>query len=109
MAQLEQVKRRGRRHDAKEVVVRTTPGGADRHVHCARWDANGCGETSPGPDGHVHRVKWGSVIAFDRHTHDFSSTRCELAHDQDLQHLVVVGVVAFIAWVNGAELAKGHR
>jgi hypothetical protein len=79
--------RRPRQHDAKEVVVRTAPGGPDRHVHCAQWDANGCGETSPGPDGHVHRLQWGSVIPMLEHTHDISATRCELAHDDHLTHM----------------------
>jgi hypothetical protein len=86
MALAEKVRGRPRHHDAKDVIVRTAPGGADRHVHCALWDANGCGETSPGSDGHVHRVQWGRLIPMLGHTHDISGTRCELAHDHQLQH-----------------------
>lgn len=87
MALLEQVLRRPRHHDAKEVVVRTAPGGADRHVHCAVWTARGCAQTSAGPDGHVHRVKDGRVIPALDHTHDFSAARCDLEHDQELHHI----------------------
>jgi hypothetical protein len=86
MALAEHVRGRPRQHDAKQVVVRTAPGGADRHMHCATYDAHGCGETSPGPDGHVHRVQWGRVILMADHAHEFSATRCELAHDDRLLH-----------------------
>jgi hypothetical protein len=101
LALLEHVRARARRHDAKEVVIRTAPGGLDRHVHCALYDAHGCGETSPGPDGHVHRVQGGRVIPTADHTHDFSGVRCDHQHDADVQHGPLRGLVDFIAWAAG--------
>lgn len=86
MALAEQLRSRPRRHDAKRVVVRTAPGGVDRHVHCALFDAGGDGKTSRGPDGHVHQVEAGRVIPLLGHTHEFSAVRCELQHDQKLRH-----------------------
>lgn len=86
MSLAEQARGKPRHHDAKQVYVRTVPGGADRHVHCAMFDADGDGKTSRGPDGHVHQVEAGRVIPMLGHTHEFSATRCELAHDHRLRH-----------------------
>lgn len=80
--------RRTRVHDAKSVVVRTAPAGADRHTHCALMDDDGFGTTSPGPDGHTHAVEDGDVLAAFGHGHGLSAQRCDKEHDRRVRHVV---------------------
>jgi hypothetical protein len=73
--------------DVAIVVVRTAPGGADQHAHCALMNADGSGVTSPGPDGHTHAVDECDVLASAGHTHDLSAQRCERDHDERAWHI----------------------
>ncbi|HZE50655.1 MAG TPA: hypothetical protein VE074_13890 [Jatrophihabitantaceae bacterium] len=78
---------RVRVHDQKLVTVRTVPGGADKHTHCALMDDYGFGYTSPGPDGHTHAVDGCDVLAAAGHTHDLSAQRCDREHDRRVRHV----------------------
>lgn len=75
-------------HDPRSVAVFTTPGGADRHVHCAVFDAAGDGTTSPGEDGHVHHVRGCDVVTVDGHAHGLAARRCSKEHDEKGRHVV---------------------
>jgi hypothetical protein len=85
MASLDVAPRR-RVHDAKTVVVRTAPGGDDRHTHCARINEIGDGVTSPGPDGHVHKVAGCDIQAAHGHAHELAAARCSHLHDARVRH-----------------------
>jgi hypothetical protein len=79
-----------RTHDQTMVSVRTAPGGADRHVHCACFDdEDGNGQTSAGANGHVHQVRGFDVMPAgpDGHRHDFSAQRCLRRHDRNCRHV----------------------
>jgi hypothetical protein len=79
--------RRHRVHDAKIVVVRTAPAGADKHTHCALMDDDGFGITSPGPDGHTHAVEGCDVLVTSGHAHGLSAQRCDKEHDRRVRHV----------------------
>lgn len=77
---LEPPRRRAR--EPIRQVVKTTPGGADKHTHCAIYFGDdGDGFTSPGPDGHVHKVIALELERILGHTHDLSASRCLERHD----------------------------
>lgn len=78
---------RRRHRDSRFVYVRLTPG-LDGHVHCARLDANGIGDTDAAgvAGGHVHGVRGTSVAAVDGHTHEIAA-RCEGAHSRRGAHV----------------------
>lgn len=77
-----------RLRDFKHSAVHTTPAGPDRHTHCAIFDPDGNGHTSPGPDGHVHRVIELEVQAERGHAHDLSARRCDAKHNDRGNHVV---------------------
>jgi hypothetical protein len=82
------IRGRNRTRDQHMIAVRTAPGGADRHQHCARMDEKGNGVTSPGPGGHTHRVRLCDILpAPDGHRHDLSAVRCRRYHDERGRHV----------------------
>jgi len=80
---------RRRVRDRIRSYIMTTPGGVDRHTHCAAvLSDDGNGVTSPGPDGHVHKVVGLEIRAVLGHGHDIAATRCSQEHDRKTGHHV---------------------
>jgi hypothetical protein len=78
---------RQRERDRTRTALLTTPGGPDKHRHCAVFLGDtGNGETDPGPDGHVHLIRWLDVLPCGGHTHELSIERCPRKHNFDPTH-----------------------
>lgn len=78
-----------RRHETRirdsKVVLHTEQ--VLGHVHCAVFDEDGDGYTSPGPDGHRHRISQLELTAAGGHTHELSTSRCTHEHDSRGHHV----------------------
>lgn len=86
---VEQPARRRVREPMRQVV-KTAPGGADRHIHCTIFvGEDGDGFTSPGPDGHIHKVLELELVKVLGHTHTLSAQRCLERHDHTTGRHVV--------------------
>jgi hypothetical protein len=88
LATVDDVEPRRRVRESIRSAVKTAPGGADRHVHCAIFlgdDGRGC--TSPAPDGHFHVIRDLEIVPAEGHTHDLSSVRCLERHTRTARHV----------------------
>jgi hypothetical protein len=75
--------RRGRQRDGIRSAVLSTPGGADKHVHCVFFlEDDGNGFTLPGPDGHIHKVTALEILPVLGHGHGISAQRCTKEHNR---------------------------
>lgn len=78
---------RRRVRDVARVANVSTPGGRDGHTHCLVFNADGDGQSSPGPDGHVHDIVELEVLMTKGHTHAISGQRCVSDHNARANHV----------------------
>lgn len=81
LAVAERPRRETRTRDHIRTAVLTTPGGRDRHRHCAVFiGETGNGWTDTAADGHRHRVSFLDVLPSAGHGHELSAERCQRDH-----------------------------